>query len=57
MGSCGFQIVQLMRLIEPAPPTALMSNEAFEQVMGFLVGKNTRRPYSKKSIAAVRRCL
>lgn len=48
------QIAQLIRLIEPAPTTALMSNEEFEQVMEVLAGRNTRRPYSEKSIAAVR---
>lgn len=47
-------ITRLMRLIEPAPATALMSNEAFEQVMEVLAGRNIRRPFSEKSVAAVR---
>ncbi|WP_426154160.1 TrfB-related DNA-binding protein [Pseudomonas sp. DC3000-4b1] len=48
------EISQLIRLIEPAPSTALMSNEAFEQVMNVLAGQNTRRAFSDKSIAAAR---
>lgn len=48
------QIAQLMRLIEPAPANALMSNEEFEQLMEVLAGKNTRRPFSENSVAAAR---
>lgn len=48
------QIAQLMRLIEPAPVSALMSNEEFEQLMEVLAGKNTRRPFSENSVAAAR---
>ncbi|RYF36379.1 MAG: hypothetical protein EOO38_27765, partial [Cytophagaceae bacterium] len=47
-------IAQLIRLIEPAPETALMSNEEFERVMDVLVGQNTRRPFSDKSLAVAR---
>ncbi len=47
-------IAQLIRLIEPAPETALMSNEEFERVMDVLAGQNTRRPFSDKSIAVAR---
>jgi transposase-like protein len=47
-------IAQLIRLIEPAPETALMSNEEFERVMEVLAGQNTRRPFSDKSIAVAR---
>ena len=47
-------IAKLIRLISPTPSTGQMSAESFEQVLAVLVGQNNRRPYSDKSITAVR---
>lgn len=48
------EIAQLVRLIEPTPPTAEMSPEDFEQLMQELEASSTRRGYSEKSIEAAR---
>ncbi|NMZ71443.1 TrfB transcriptional repressor [Pseudomonas peli] len=48
------EIAQLLRLVEPTPPTAEMSPEDFEQLMQELGASNTRRGYSDKSIEAAR---
>ncbi|WP_055007541.1 TrfB-related DNA-binding protein [Pseudomonas caricapapayae] len=48
------QIAQLIRLISPASPCALMSPEAFEHVVAFMSCKTGQRAFSAKSLHAAR---
>lgn len=48
------QIAQLVRLISPVSPNALMGSDEFERVMAILLGKSRHRPFSARSIAAAR---
>ncbi len=48
------QIAQLIRMISPVSPCALMTAEEFERVMVVLAGQNRRRAFSDRSINAAR---
>lgn len=48
------QIAQLVRLISPVSPNALMGSDEFERVMAILLGQSRHRPFSARSIAAAR---
>ncbi|AVI88145.1 hypothetical protein BTW15_29410 [Pseudomonas syringae pv. tomato] len=48
------QIAQLIRMISPVSPCALMAADEFERVMNVLAGQNRRRAFSDRSISAAR---
>ncbi|RMV72898.1 hypothetical protein ALP05_200110 [Pseudomonas caricapapayae] len=48
------QIAQLVRLISPVSPNALMGPEEFERVMAILISQSRRRPFSARSLSAAR---
>ncbi|KPX06476.1 hypothetical protein ALO73_200066 [Pseudomonas syringae pv. daphniphylli] len=47
-------IAQLIRMISPVSPCALMAADEFERVMAVLAGQNRRRAFSDRSISAAR---
>lgn len=48
------QIGQLMRMIAPVSPCALMGAEEFERVIAMLSGQSRHRAFSDRSVAAAR---
>lgn len=46
------QIAQLIRMISPVSPCAMMAADEFERVMNVLAGRNRRRAFSDRSISA-----
>ncbi|MEX6666851.1 hypothetical protein [Pseudomonas sp. W2-17] len=48
------QVAELIRLISPASPCALMTPKAFERVVAFMSCKTGHRAYSSKSLQAAR---
>lgn len=48
------QIAQLIRMISPVSPCALMTADEFERVMAVLAGQNRRRAFSDRSMNVAR---